>query len=751
MKKFYLLACAMIVGAAQLSHADEKIDSARLVQLQNVEVVGTRATTTTPIAFTNVTHERLVAENHGLDIPFLLSGTPSVTTTSDAGGGIGYSSFRVRGVDPTRINITANDIPLNDAESHEIYWVNTPDLASSLSDVQIQRGVGTSTNGSGAFGATLNMRTQQFSASPFALVSGSYGSFNANKETFSVGSGLLRNHWAFEARLSHISSDGYRDRASTALASYFAQGGYFYHNGSLRFITFGGKEKTYHAWDGISREMLSTDRTYNPNGEIKHGDAVTGFYDDQNDNYRQTHYQLIWNHSFNSNWKANVALHYTDGYGFYQEYKNRRTLKEYALENIVAGSDVITKSNLVRKKIVDSGFGGMVFSVNYDDRDRFNATLGGGMNRYVNDHYGRVIWVENYSSTLEPDHEYYRNKGEKNDFSIYLKGNYRIWKQLSAYADVQLRHIDYTIKGINDKWDWTASPEQFQVLNIDEKFSFVNPHAGLHYQITPNHTAYASFGVAQKEPTRNNYTDGPFIEHPKAEKMYDYELGYRFVKPQFGAGINLYYMDYHDQLVLNGKLNEIGEAIVENVPHSYRAGIELTAFAQPLNWFRWEANATLSRNCIKNYVGYVSDYDSEWNELWTQTAIEKGNTTIAMSPSVIVSNTFRFEYKGFNAQVLTRYVSRQYLDNFESRDDSLDPYCVTDIGMAYTFALPSVKALTLGVTVYNVFNTKYENNGYSQTAAVYEGGKSGTMTLASDPRFYPMAGINALAHITLLF
>lgn len=750
MKKTFLTTAALVsASCAALAATAPKADTAKVVRLQNVEVTATRATKSTPVAFTNVSKQQIAELNHGKDIPFLISSTPSVLTTSDAGAGIGYSAMRVRGTDATRINVTANDIPMNDAESHSIFWVNTPDFASSLEDIQIQRGVGTSTNGAGAFGASVNMRTQRFSMNPYAEMSGTYGSFNTNKETFKVGSGLIGGHWNFDARFSHIASDGYRDRASSKLHSYFAQAGYFGGQTSVRFITFGGKECTYHAWDGISKSDLTDNRKYNPNGEIKRDGKVIGFYDDQTDNYRQTHYQLIWDQGIGANWHWNLGLHYTDGFGYYQEYKNARTLKEYGLEPFMVGDNKVKKSSLVRKKNVDSGFGGAVFSLNFT-KGSLNTTFGGSFNSYANDHYGNVIWVENYLLPLDPSHEYYRNKGKKNDFTIYWKASNTLWQSLRLYADMQYRHIGYKITGDNDKWDWTASPEHLQVLNVDEKFDFFNPKVGLIYDFNKHNTAYASFSVAQKEPTRNNYTDGLFTVRPKAEKLFDWEAGYTFSSDRFTAGVNFYYMKYKDQLVLNGKLNEIGEAMAENVPDSYRMGVELQAGVKITEWLRWDLNGTFSRNRIKDYVGYVSNYEaSTWNDLYTQTAVEKGNTTIAMSPSFIGNSVIAFNLKGFSAQFTSQYVSRQYLDNFENKEDSLDPYFVSHLNLAYTFKLPHVKAITVGCTVYNIFNEKYETNGYSQTCALVSA--DGSYKLSSDPRFYPMAGTNVLAHLTFSF
>lgn len=737
-------------------------DSLRVINLEEVQVVSTRAHARTPIAFSNLSKEAIGKQNFGQDIPFLLSSTPSVLTTSDAGTGIGYTGIRVRGTDATRINITANGIPMNDAESHSIFWVNTPDFASSLEDMQIQRGAGSSTNGSGAFGASINMRTQATPTTPYAEISGSYGSFNTHKETVKVGSGLLGGRWVFDARVSNIQSNGYRDRAWADMKSYFVQGGYFGERTTVKFITFGGNEKTYHAWDGISRQQLKENRTYNPNGAITEpytdvdGEKKTreiGFYDDQTDNYRQTHYQLHLAHVFSPLWSMNAALHYTDGFGYYQEYKNLRTLKEYGLKPFYQTSDadgdgtpdgeiLIKKSDLVRKKLLDNGFGGGVFSVNYSS-NRLTASLGGGANYYSNDHFGEVIWVKGYIGDLAPNHEYYRNTGNKFDANLYAKANYQLTNALSAYADLQYRHIDYRIKGANDKWDWTAQPEQMQQLDIDQPFGFFNPKAGLFWQIAPAHATYASFAVAQKEPTRNNYTDRHFNEPPRPEKMFDYEVGYSFRTSRFSAGLNLYYMDYKDQLVLNGRLNEIGEPMAENVKESYRMGVEASLGARLTDWLRWDVNATWSKNRIKDYVGYVPDAN------WESLPFELGNTPIALSPSLIANSNIGISHKGWNASLQTQYASRQYLDNFGVKENSLDAYAVSHLHGSYTFALRSVKKITLGASIYNIFNTRYETNGYSQTTvAVEEGGKT---TFTHDPRFYPMAGTNALVHLTLRF
>lgn len=751
-----LQVCGLSVFAGQ-----ETADTLRHVDLEEVQVIGTRATAHTPVAFVNMDKETIRKQNAGLDIPFLLTMTPSVLTTTDAGSGIGYTTIRVRGTDATRINVTANGIPMNDAESHSIFWVNTPDLASSLKDMQIQRGAGTSTNGAGAFGGSINMQTENSAAVPYAEVSGSYGSFRTQKETVKVGSGLLRDRWAFDMRLSHIRSDGYRDRASAKLKSYFVQAGYYGDKTTVKLITFSGKEETYHAWDGIPKEMLKTDRTYNPNGEIKDEDGeVVGFYDDQLDVYRQTHYQLLFSHIFNPVLNLNIAFHYTGGEGYYQEYKNKRTLKEYGLEPYRdAAGDWVKKSDLVRRKNVDSDFGGMVFSLNYQT-EKLQASVGGGINKYVNDHDGNVLWVKNYIGELAPDHKFYENTGEKVDGNIYGRIDCEFLRGVNLYADLQYRYINYTIEGANDKWDWNASC--MQPLALDETFHFFNPKAGIFWQISDKSTAYASLAVAQKEPTRNNYTDGFFTRLPKAEKLLDYELGYSFRSRWFTGGVNLYYMDYKDQLVLTGQLNEIGEAVSANVKESYRAGMELSAGVRFTDWLRWDVNATWSRNRIKHYTEYLSDVDADWNEIYnadgtiSQTADYLGSTPISFSPDFMLNSLLAFQYKGLDASLQSQYVSRQYLNNSGDDACTLDAYFVSNLNVSYTFKLPGMKSVSAGVSVYNLFDEEYESNGYASRTAVYPSA-GGTKPAGAKPSvvsyaaYYPNAGINALAHLTFRF
>lgn len=715
------------------------------VHLGETSVIATRATHTTPIAFTNISREQLRRTNHGQDIPYLVSLAPSSVSTSDAGAGIGYTSLRIRGVDATRINVTANGIPVNDAESHTVFWVNMPDLASSVKDIQVQRGVGTSTNGAGAFGASMNLQTSDFARDPYAEVSVSGGSFRTHKETLRLGTGLLNNHWTFDLRLSNIGTAGYIDRASADLYSFYTQAAYVGDATTARFIAFGGREETYHAWNYASREEMDAyGRRYNSCGYMfTDANGVQHFYDDQTDNYTQTNYQLLLDHRFNRKWKANLGVHYTKGDGYYQEYKTDRKLEEYGL--LYADPVMtITHSDLVRKKAMDNHFAGAVFSLNYSD-ERLRATLGGAANRYWGEHFGRILWVKNYLGDLNPNADYYNNRARKDDANIYARGEYALRSNLTAYADLQYRHIRYTMRGTNDKYNSWAS-DGMQRLNLDERFDFVNPKVGLNWTPTKRWRVFASVAQAHKEPTRNNYTDGYLTEHPRAERLTDYELGATYTANRWHVGANLYWMDYKDQLVLTGELNEIGEAVSANVPKSYRAGIELQGgFSLPCG-VSWEGNLTLSRNRIRDFKETIYGYDDAWNDL-PAAVINHGDTHIAFSPDVIAGSTLNYTYKGLRTSLHTQFVSEQYMSNADVAAHKLDAYCVSNLDMSYTFSPKSLaKNASIGVTVYNLFNEEYENNGWASSS--YQNTPD---TRVNYTGYAAQAGINFLAHLTLKF
>ncbi len=749
MRNFILpvAASALSVGAACLpvcarAEGTEPADSLSL-RLGQVEIVANRATAKTPVAFTNVTKAELTKANDGRDIPYLIQSTPSVLTTSDAGAGMGYTSMRIRGTDASRINITANGIPINNSESHNVYWVNMPDLASSLRDIQIQRGAGTSVNGAGAFGASVNMITDAPSETPYAELSGAYGSYNTNRETIRVGSGLLGGHWSFDARLSHLGSDGYIDRASSALWSYFGQAAYSSYATNVRLLAFGGKEKTYMAWDYASKEdMAKYGRRYNPCGQYIDDQGNIAYYPDQNDNYIQHHFQLHLAQRLSGSFRLNAALHYTKDDGYYEQYKTSRTLEEYGLKPYVdASGATVTKSDLVRYKHNDNGFGGGVLTLNYL-QGPWDVTLGGAANWFRGNHFGQVGWVRNYVGPIDPLQRYYDNTGRKFDSNVYLRANYDIIPSLAAFADLQYRHIHYTIDGSSDNWDWNTSAPA--VLDVNRRWDFFNPKLGLNYT-RGAHRAFASWSVAHKEPTRDNFTDGDRNHAPQAERLFDYELGYTYTHRLFSAGINLYYMDYKDQLVVTGQLSDTGNPLSVNVPESYRMGIELQGTLTPCKWFDWQVNATLSRNRIKDFIEYI--YEDEWTN---PISFDRGDTPIAFSPDFIFNNAFNFRHCGFDASLCSRYVSKQYMNNARCEDAVLDPYFVTDLHLGYTFRkVAGIKELAVGFSVYNLFNEKYFSNGYA--GAGYYIDSSGDKVIYRYAGYAAQAPIHVMATLTARF
>lgn len=736
-KKLFLAGAAALAAVS----AQAQTDTTSVV-LRQLEVVANRATEKTPVAFTNVGKAQLESYNDGRDIPYLLSSTPSLITTSDAGAGIGYSSMRVRGTDATRINVMANGIPINDAESHSVYWVNMPDLASSLRDVQIQRGAGTSANGAGAFGASVNMLTDAPSETPYAELSGAYGMYNTNRETLRVGSGLLGGHWSFDARISHLGSDGYIDRASSKLWSYFGQAAYQNYNTLVRLIAFGGKEETYMAWDYASKEdMEKYGRRYNPCGEYTDKDGNTAYYPDQKDFFTQHHFQLHLSQVLSDTWRMNAALHYTDDYGYYNQYKTRRTLAEYGLSDFKdAEGNTVSKEDLIRLKKNDNGFGGGMVNFNYLD-GKWNATFGGAVNYFHGSHFGNIAWVRNYVGPIDPLQRYYDNTGKKLDANVYARANYDISREFSVFADLQYRHIHYTIEGVSDNFDWNTGG--MAALDVDRNWNFFNPKVGVNYT-RGNHRAFASWSVAHKEPVRDNFTDGDPNHEPQAERLFDYELGYSYNSRLFSVGANLYYMDYKDQLIVTGQLSDTGNPLSVNTPSSYRMGIELQGTLRPVKWFDWDINATLSRNRVKDFTEYI--YEDEWQNPIT---IDCGDTPIAFSPDFILNNAFNFHVAGFDAQLASKYVSRQYMNNARSAEAVLDAYFVSDLHLGYTFRnVGGVKKIHLGFSIYNLFNEKYCNNGYAGAGYYVENGEKVIYRYAG---YAAQAPTHVMANVALTF
>mgnify|MGYP002857005632 CR=1 FL=1 len=753
------LASCLILSSLGMMAQSHKADSLKTVDLDEVNVISTRAGETTPVAHTNVSKEQIAELNTGKDLPFLLSMTPSVTLSSDAGNGIGYTTLRVRGVDPSRINITANGIPMNDAESAQLYWVNMGDFASSAENVQIQRGAGTSTNGAGAFGATVNIQTAKPGMVPSFGFDVSGGSYGSNKETFRFSTGLLKDHWAVQGRLSHISSDGYIDRASVKLNSYFLQGGYYDDNTVVKFITFNGQERTYHAWNYTSKyEQNLYGRTYNSCGEYYTEDGERHYYKDQTDNYHQQNYQLLWNQIFTPELSLNVGLHYTKGQGYYEQYKAGKKLYQFGLVPSTDG----TKGDLINRKQMDNDFYGFIASLNYDNKQGLTASLGGGWNNYDGDHFGNILWTRN--AVAEPNFEYYRNNARKTDGNIYGKVNYEFLKGLSAFVDLQYRHTGLRMNGPTD--DYNQQKQQISFAQHYD-YDFFNPKFGLFYQIDKHNHVYASLSIAHKEPTRNDYEDN-IGANLKAEKLTDWELGYQYRNTQFSAGFNFYLMNYANQFVLTGQLNEIGEMIASNSNSgkSYRTGVELEAAYQPVKWFRWDVNATFSRNRNKDWtvsavdgIAYENSGGDEWN---SQGTINLGETKTSFSPEIIFNNILTFSWKGFKAQLQSQYISKQYMTNTGFRyakvgDEYvklfLSDYFTNNLDLSYTFRFKGIKSATIGATLYNLTSLKYDNNGwaYCEIGKDADGKAYAWTTDLYESGFAPQAPIHFMAHLSLNF
>ena len=684
-------------------------DSTKVNQLDNVLVSAVRVTAKTPVTFSNMDKKEIKFRNLGQDIPVLMNYLPSVVTTSDAGGGIGYTGIRVRGSDATRVNVTINGIPYNDAESQGTFWVNMPDFASSVESLQLQRGVGTSTNGSGAFGASLNMLTDSYASKPTGEISSSYGSFNSNKNTVKFSTGLLNDHFELAGRLSTIKSDGYVDRASSDLKSYFLQGTYVGKTTLIKALVFGGTEKTYQSWNGIDAETLNSDRTYNSAGKYKDEAGNVHFYDNETDNYEQNHYQLHWSESFSDKWSTNLAFHYTKGLGYYENYKYNEPVEGYGpiqptkmVENDLG--ELVPGTDLIRQKWLDNDFYGTTFSAKYKD-EKLDVIVGGGWNKYEGDHYGKVIWARNASQSELGDH-YYDDFSTKTDGNIFAKANYQFTEKLSFYGDLQYRRVQYK----------ADSPETGLV---DDAFNFFNPKAGLNFEINEKNTLYFSYARANREPNRTDYEGG----NVKPEKLNDFELGWRFNSEKFQLNSNFYYMGYKDQLILTGRLDDVGAPIRANTEKSYRLGFEFDATISLSDKFILRPNFTLSSNKNVDLAVEGQYY---------------GTTKIAYSPEVIAGNIIVYSpIKSLHISLLQKYVGEQYMNNIELPEAKLADYFVNDLNVSYEIKPRAVfKSITITGLVNNILDKKYVSNGAMWD--IY-------------PYYYPQAGINFLAGLTLKF
>lgn len=675
-------------------------------------VYATRASDKTPTTYTNVNQQTIQKQNFGQDMPFILNWTPSLVTTSDAGAGIGYTGVRIRGSDATRINVTINGIAYNDSESQGTFWVNLPDIASSTQSVQIQRGVGTSTNGAGSFGGSVNVQTISQQRDPYAEMTLGGGSFNSQRYTLKAGTGLINDHWSFDGRASKIKSDGYIDRASSDLDSYYFSSGYYGNKTIVKAIVFGGQEVTYQSWNGIDETTMKTNRTFNSAGALYDADwNVTGYYDNEIDNYKQDHYQLHLTQKLNEHWNANVSLHYTYGRGYYEQYKQSKPFAELGLDDMVIGDSTLTYGDFIVRKWLDNRFYGGTFSFNYE-RNKTAITIGGAYNQYAHaKHFGEIIWAQYASNSSIRDH-YYDGESQKNDFNIYAKWNYAVTNRLNAFVDLQYRNVSYETKGTDDD----LAPYDFT-----DNLNFFNPKAGISYTLTGFDVLYGSYAVANREPNRTDYIDGEV--KPKPERLDNLEIGWRRSTETYSVEANYYLMNYTDQLVLTGKLDNVGNPIRANVGKSYRTGIEVSGLVRLYNQLTWNANFALSTNKNKDYV--------------IDPAEKRRDTNIILSPSVIAGSQLAWNKNGFQAALLSKYVGKQYLDNTETESLALDSYFVNDLRLGYTLKPKGMKSIDLSVLINNIFNEKYESNG-----ATYGDGVA---------YYFPQAGINWLAMVTLKF
>ena len=710
-----------------------------------VLVSATRAKDKTPVAYTNITGEEIATRNMGQDIPYLLQLTPSFVATSDAGAGVGYTNFRIRGTDMNRINVTVNGIPLNDAESHGTWFVDLPDLASSLENVQVQRGVGTSTNGAAAFGATINLQTNTLNKDPYAEYKTAAGSFNTFKNTVSAGTGLLDGKFTLDARLSKVTSDGFIDRAFSDLKSFFISGGYHSGNTIIKANIFSGLETTYQSWNGVPSVRLNNDLEgmqryeehwlYSPQQtqEMINSDNRTYnlyTYENQVDHYQQDHYQLHFSHKFSQALNLNASGFYIRGKGYYENYRYNRKPEDYRLPEITFGGETVKRTDLIDRKWLDNHFYGLTFSLNYQKR-KSDFTLGGGWNTYDGDHYGNVIWAQ-FAGTAKPNHEWYLNNGLKKDFNLFAKYNYQVEEKLSLFADLQYRRIDYSIDGIDD---------DLRNITQEHEFNFINPKLGVFYKPTQNQNVYLSFATANREPNRSAYVDAnPQGKQPVYETLYNWELGYDYKSVVFSGAVNFYHMNYKSQLVLTGEINDVGAPVMVNVDKSYRRGIELQTGIVITRNLQWLANATFSQNKIENFTEYVDNWDTGGQEVFSL-----GTTDIAFSPNVIANSQVVCEpVKNLSFAFTSSHVGKQFIDNTSSDDRSLDAYFVNNLKVDYSFKTGFFDKVALHLMVNNLFSEEYESNAWVYSYIL--GGERFKMD-----GYFPQAGRHFMVGVDLRF
>lgn len=714
-------------------------------QLDEVVVNATRVDKNTGMAFNNVDAETLKKQNLGQDAPFLLNELPNVVVNSDAGNGVGYTGLRIRGSDGTRINVTINGVPVNDAESQGTFWVNMPDLASNVNNIQVQRGVGASSNGAGAFGATINFQTNQLNEKPYAMGSLSGGSYNTQRKTIAAGTGLKNNKFTFDARASQISSDGYIDRARTSLYSYYLTGAYYGDKTVIRFINFRGKETTYQAWNLVPEDSIKAgNRTYNEIGAYTDANGRVRYYNNETDNYDQNNYQLHFIRQLGAKLSFNLTGHYTKGKGYYEQYREDEAFEDYGITPpSVTGIDSlpVSSTDLIRRRWLDNDFSGLIFNLNYTPLSKLNFVLGGGYNTYYGKHFGRVIWAQ-YAGNAEMNHQYYSNAANKNDGNIYLKTNYRPLGGLNVFVDLQMRHVDYRFRGFDNFLN--------EVMQ-QQTYLFFNPKLGLSYDVNQRVNVYASYAVANKEPNRDDFVQSTPQSRPRPEHLDDIEAGVKYAGKKISAAVNLYNMQYRDQLVLNGQLNDVGAYNRVNVASSFRRGVEFEINARLSKYFSVGGNLSLSQNKIADFTEYVDsiytyvDEDQNEQDGYKQFAIQHKNTDISFSPNRVASLVLAFTpVKDLEIALISKHIGEQYLDNTMNSSRRIAAYDVLNLRINYTLRTRLISQIDLSLMVNNLSNVNYETNGY--TFGWYYNGSRETYNYLA-----PAAPRNFLAGITFKF
>ncbi|PJB12658.1 MAG: TonB-dependent receptor [Flavobacteriales bacterium CG_4_9_14_3_um_filter_40_17] len=696
------------------------------IELQEVMVSSTRAGSKDPMTFVNIGKEALGKRNLGQDIPILLNNQTAVVSTSDNGSGVGYTGLRVRGSDATRVNVTINGVPYNDAESQATFWVDIPDFVSSVENVQIQRGVGTSTNGAGAFGASINFLSDAVSTRPYAEVSGSFGSFDTRKATAKFSTGILNDHFEFNGRGSIIKSNGYIDRATSDLKSYYLSAAYFDGKTQIKAIAFGGSEVTYQAWFGIDKETLKTNRRFNPAGMYSDDEGNIFFYENQVDDYKQDNYQLHIFRQLDENWSANLAIHYTFGRGFFEEYKEDADFATYGFTPVLVDGNLISSTDLVQRQWLDNDFYGTTFSVKYKSNP-VEFDLGGAWNQYDGEHFGKLVFANIGGS--KSGQELYFNVGNKTDANIYAKANYQLSEKLSIYGDLQLRYVDYSIRG---------EDLGFVDLGVKDFFAFFNPKGGLSYQMNEKSNLYASYAKAHREPNRTDFENGS----PEPESLDDYEAGWRYNDAKKSISLNVYWMDYSNQLVLTGALDDVGNPIRQNSGKSYRIGVEAEATLMLGNRWVWSPNAAFSSNKNRNFKASL---DGE--------TIDLGTTHLPFSPEIVLNNAITYLPKqNIEISLLSKYVDEQYMGNLDHSSSKLGSYFVSDLSVRYSLgAREFFKDITFTFLVNNLFDRQYVSNGFWGTFNFENPDKTSGTETGFFSGFYPQAGINVLGGISLKF